>query len=96
MEFTNLLTLRKGSRDNSAKIQDAPLFKLPLDVLLLITDHLSPSETTCLTLCSKSLLGALGKERFSSLASEHKEKILITLAHDLPAYFYCYYTRRLH
>lgn len=77
-------------------VQRAPLFKLPLELLLLITERLCPKDIACLTLCSKSLLWALGKDRLSGLSRKHKHEFLLRLSRDLPAYTFCYFSGRLH
>ena len=84
------------------------LTALPPELIRMITDHLSPSETACLALCNRLLIAVLGTEVLSALqpgAAEEeedgeeegdREKFLMTLTRDLPTQYFCHECSRLH
>lgn len=73
------------------------ILTLPLEIVHIITHHLSPADIACLALCNHFLLFVLGKQTLSmpqqngDLAS-----FLNTLTRDLSAHFFCHECSHLH
>jgi hypothetical protein len=87
----------RRKREQREQPQKPVLFRLPLDILHLIADHLAPNDIACLTLCNRTLRQALGKRSsLQDAGPERREAFLTTITRDLPAHFYCFLCRRLH
>lgn len=78
---------------------------LPPELLLLISQYLSPVDSTCLTLCSRRLFTLplrdllYGSSRLGDLGSpagDLRIELLTRLSRQLPEYYLCYACLRLH
>ena len=85
----------KRGRPSGQNIENG-LTALPLEILHLIINHLSPADTTCLALCNRFLLTVLGKHKLSVLQENDRASFLNTLIRDLPRHFYCHLCFCLH
>jgi hypothetical protein len=75
------------------------LAKLPPELLLTITNSLSPVDLICFSLCSHRLFDiSLGKgvKRLPSCTKDEKLFLLTRLDRDLPTYFACDACNLLH
>lgn len=79
-----------------------PLKRLPLDILLLVADNLSPSDAVCLGLTYKEIWSTLQKALFSSnrhinnWSYDEKLILLSRLDSDSPAHILCHRCEKLH
>ena len=77
------------------------LLGLPIELLQVVADNLTPVDKASLAICNLPLLNAFGKESLSLLSNgnertRNRELFLTTLARDLPDYFFCFHCNRLH
>ncbi|KAI9036107.1 uncharacterized protein KD926_002439 [Aspergillus affinis] len=82
------------------------LTDLPLELLLMISDHLSVVDIACLALCNyhlmasfidtKSAFDNFSKRRIIDLNDAVRIEFMTRLAHDLPPYYLCFGCLRLH
>ncbi|KAI4127532.1 MAG: hypothetical protein LQ347_004563 [Umbilicaria vellea] len=106
MDLINLLLPRQSSSNinqhkHEHKNPGRNLIDLPLEILELIRDYLSPNDTASLVLCNHALLRAFGNRHWASLRpggdnNQYRESFLTTLSRDLPGHFFCHYCVRLH
>lgn len=66
----------------------SPLYNVPTEIILCITDFLEPYEIACFALASKYMLVALGKRCFR-LPQSDKQDLLEILQRDLPDKLLC-------
>ena len=103
----HFLARRKNGRNRTRKTQETPglhktpnLGKLPLELLQHIASYLNPESAACFTLCSKSLLRAIGNEHWSELRVNDqdgsRQNFLTTLQKDLRQWLFCYHCEKLH
>ncbi|CRL27699.1 Cyclin-like F-box [Penicillium camemberti] len=76
---------------------------LPLELLLVISDHLSPVDIACLALCNRRLLLSLGsacddlpKNRTGGPEDGPRVDLLTRFSRGLPQYYLCDACLRLH
>lgn len=76
---------------------------LALELLLMISDHLSPVDIACLALCNRRLLFSLGsachdlpKNRTGGPEDGLRIDFLTRFSRDLPQYYLCHACLRLH
>lgn len=102
MELRNLLLRRqRGPSRNHHDNSGRHFTQLPLEILLNITEHLSPDDVASLLLCNRALLKALGTRPWSSLRpgkenEKYRESFLTTLTRDLPGHFLCHHCSCIH
>ena len=93
---------RENKRANDLENDQSYVLRLPLELLLAISDYLSPTDGACFALSCPILLKALGLQRWPSLNPGKKrdeteiELFLKTLTRDLPHRFFCHSCNRLH
>ena len=82
------------------EVSGPTLTTLPREILHMVLDYLSPSDTASLVLCNRLLLHVLGKNHLTTLSGrdreQERERFLITLTRDLPKQYYCHYCSHLH
>lgn len=88
--------------DNTRKPR--ALTDLPVELLWMISEHLSPADVACLTLCSHHLIHCFIKSAFHGIPNgrtggsgdDTRIDLLSRLSRDLPQYYLCYACLRLH
>jgi len=70
---------------------DKPLFlRLPLDVILAITDHLKPEDIFLLSLSCTTLLASLSRPKWDDLPTAGKNRFLEALVRDMTrTHYFC-------
>lgn len=70
--------------------------KLPAELILNITEYLSPGSIGCVSLCCRTTYNAIGSLYVKSLVLYDKYEFLALLERDLPQYIACYHCDSLH
>ena len=85
---------QEASEPTIHEVSGPNLAAMSHEMLHMIRDYISPSDTASLALCNRRLLYVLGKNH--PISSQHREQFLNTLARDLPKHYYCHVCCRLH
>ncbi|CAG8908261.1 unnamed protein product [Penicillium egyptiacum] len=92
-----LLCIRRKSNSQFVIPKPNTLNGLPVELILLISDLLSPEDILCLSMCDHRLFGALSRKRnFLPLVASDKLPFLHRIERDLPGYFVCHCCFLLH
>ncbi|CAG8252787.1 unnamed protein product [Penicillium olsonii] len=87
-----------------ANARKAALTKLPLELLWLISAHLTPADFACLALGNRHLLNSFSTDAFSKFSSVRtgtptdyeRIELLSRISRDIPQYYPCFICLRLH
>ena len=82
------------------QVSGPTLTTMPREILDMVCDYLSPSDTASLVLSNRHMLCMLGTNHLTTLSGrgreQDRERFLSTLTRDLPKQFYCHYCFHLH
>lgn len=100
-KLVSLITRPRGVDDAEVQARPTgPLSQLPNELLLDILDLLDASDRACLSLCDRSLGRTLEHTRRSPCLRHRdglqRKTLLLRLAEDCPALFFCHDCRALH